>query len=81
MRGKAIGISDQASPAKNFFSILLAKKGIDPIKDVEWRQYPADLLALAVEKGEVDALAENDPRTYLWFKDGKAQRDCDELDW
>jgi NitT/TauT family transport system substrate-binding protein len=26
LRGKAIGISDQASPAKNFFSIFLAKK-------------------------------------------------------
>src|SRR5450432_1838385 len=30
VRGKAIGISDQASPAKNFFSIFLAKNGIDP---------------------------------------------------
>jgi NitT/TauT family transport system substrate-binding protein len=71
LRGKAIAISDQASPAKNFFSVLFAKEGIDPEKDVEWRQYPADLLALAVEKGEVQALADNDPRTYLWLKDGK----------
>ena len=71
LRGRSVAVSDQASPAKNFFSIVLAKKGIDPIKDVEWRQYPAELLALAVEKGEADALADNDPRTYLWFKDGK----------
>jgi NitT/TauT family transport system substrate-binding protein len=70
LRGKSIAISDQASPAKNFFSIALAKNGMDPIKDVEWRQYPAELLALAVAKGEADALADNDPRTYLWFKDG-----------
>lgn len=69
--GKSIAISDQGSPAKNFCSIALAKKGIDPIKDVDWRQYPADLLALAVEKGEAHALADNDPRTYLWLKDGK----------
>jgi len=71
LRGKAIAISDQASPAKNFFSILLTKEGLDPEKDVEWRQYPADLLALAVVKGEAQALADNDPRTYLWLKDGK----------
>jgi NitT/TauT family transport system substrate-binding protein len=71
LRGKSIAISDQASPAKNFFSILLAKQGLDPEKDVDWRQYPADLLALAVEKGEVHALADSDPRTYLWLKDGK----------
>jgi NitT/TauT family transport system substrate-binding protein len=69
--GKSIAISDQASPAKNFCSIMLAKKGIDPVKDVDWRQYPADLLPLAVEKGEAHALADNDPRTYLWLKDGK----------
>jgi NitT/TauT family transport system substrate-binding protein len=69
--GKSIAISDQASPAKNFCSIALAKKGIDPVKDVDWRQYPADLLPLAVEKGEAHALADNDPRTYLWLKDGK----------
>ena len=71
LRGKAIGISDQASPAKNFSAIFLAKNGIDPVQDIEWRQYPANLLALAVDKGEVQALAEIDPLPYLWLKDGK----------
>jgi NitT/TauT family transport system substrate-binding protein len=70
LRGKTIAISDQASPAKNFCSIALAKNGIDPVRDVDWRQYPIDLLALAVEKGEAQALADNDPRTYLWLKNG-----------
>jgi NitT/TauT family transport system substrate-binding protein len=71
LRGKTIAISDQASPAKNFCSIALAKSGIDPVRDVDWRQYPIDLLALAVEKGEAQALTDNDPRTYLWLKNGK----------
>ncbi|HEY1361193.1 MAG TPA: ABC transporter substrate-binding protein [Xanthobacteraceae bacterium] len=71
LRGRSIAVSDQASPAKNFCSIVLAKNGIDPVKDVDWRQYPLDLLALAVEKGEVQALADNDPRTYLWLKQGR----------
>ena len=50
---------------------FLAKNGIDPAQQVEWRQYPANLLALAVDKGEVQALAEIDPLPYLWLKDGK----------
>jgi NitT/TauT family transport system substrate-binding protein len=71
LRGKAIAISDEASPAKNFFSLVLAKHGIDPDRDVRWLAYPADLLPLAVEKGEAQAVADNDPRTFLWLKDGK----------
>lgn len=71
LKGKTIAISDQASPAKNFFGLLLAKEGIDPERDVTWRNYPADLLPLAVEKGEAHALADNDPRTYLFLKDPK----------
>lgn len=70
LRGKAVGISDQASPAKNFVSIALMKNGIDPTKDVEWRQYPVEVLPLAVDKGEVEAIADNDPRTYVWLKEG-----------
>src|SRR5690348_8313147 len=65
LRGRAIGISDQASPAKNFVSIALMKKGIDPVREVEWRQYPVEVLPLAVDRGEVDAITDNDPRTYL----------------
>lgn len=68
LKGKTIAISDHASPAKNFFGLLLAKAGIDPETGVEWRQYPADLLNLAVEKGEAQALADSDPRTWIWLK-------------
>lgn len=69
LKGKTIAISDQASPAKNFFALLLADAGIDPEREVEWRQFPADLLNLAVEKGEAQALADADPRTWIWLKD------------
>lgn len=71
LKGKTIAVSDQASPAKNFFGLLLAKEGIDPERDVSWRNYPADLLPLAIEKGEAQALADADPRTYLFLKDQK----------
>jgi NitT/TauT family transport system substrate-binding protein len=65
LKGKVIAVSDQSSPAKNFFSILLKQQGLDPTRDVEWRQYPSDLLGLAIQKGEAHALADNDPITWL----------------
>lgn len=80
LRGKAIAVSDQASPAKNFFSIVLAKRGIDPAQEVEWRQYPGNLLSLAVEKGEAQALAEIDPLPYIWLKEGKLTEIATNLD-
>ena len=68
LKGKTIGVSDLASPGKNFFSILLSKAGIDADKDVTWRQYPADLLGIAVDKGEIQAIADGDPNLYLLEK-------------
>lgn len=71
LKGKVVAVSDIGSPAKNFFSVLLAKRGIDPNKDVEWRVFPADLLATALEKGEAQALAHQDPDTWRFLKGGK----------
>ncbi|MBB3004112.1 MULTISPECIES: ABC transporter substrate-binding protein [Paraburkholderia] len=61
LKGRAVGVSDMASPAKNFFAITLKKIGIDPDSDVRWRQYPANLLGEALKKGEVQAIADGDP--------------------
>ena len=69
LRGKTIAVADMGSPGKNFFSVVLGKNGIDPDKDVQWRVYPPDLLPLAIEKGEAQALTDNDPRTWLFLKD------------
>ena len=73
LKGKTIGVSDIASPGKNFFSILLKKNGIDADKDVQWRQYPADLLDVAVNKGEIQAIADGDPTLYLIEKRNKGK--------
>lgn len=61
LKGRTVGVSDMASPTKNFFAITLKKIGIDPDKDVQWRQYPATLLGEALKKGEVHAIADGDP--------------------
>jgi NitT/TauT family transport system substrate-binding protein len=71
LKGKTIAVSDMNSPSKNFFSIVIHKAGLDPTADVEFKQFPAPLLRAAVDKGEAHAVADGDPNTYLWLKDGK----------
>src|SRR6202022_3971453 len=67
-------------PDKNFFSIQLARQGIDPNKDVDWRAYPGNLLQLAVEKREVQAFLASDPIAYLWLKDSAYKEVASHLD-
>ena len=61
LKGKTVGTNDMGAPDKNFFSIRLAKLGIDPISDVEWKVYPADVLSVALQKGEIQAFTLGDP--------------------
>ncbi len=80
LKGKAVAVGDLAGPDKNFFSIQLAKLGIDPNKDVDWRAYPGNLLNVAVEKGEVQAFLSSDPLAYLWLKDSAYREVASNLD-
>ena len=43
------------------YRFLAAKSGVDPLKDIDWRVYPADLLGVALQKGEIQAFSSNDP--------------------
>ena len=69
LRGKTIAVADMASPARNFFSIFLLKNGIDPEREVTWTQFPGDTLPLVLQKGEAQALVDNDPKTWIWLRD------------
>jgi NitT/TauT family transport system substrate-binding protein len=80
LKGKIVAVGDLAGPDKNFFSIQLAKQGIDPNKDVDWRAYPGNLLQLAVEKREVHAFLASDPIAYLWLKDSAYKEVASNLD-
>ncbi|WP_128927191.1 ABC transporter substrate-binding protein [Bradyrhizobium guangxiense] len=80
LKGKIVAVGDLAGPDKNFFSIQLAKLGIDPIRDVDWRAYPGNLLNVAVEKGEVQAFLSSDPLAYLWLKDTQYKEVASNLD-
>jgi NitT/TauT family transport system substrate-binding protein len=65
LRGKRIGVPTHiGSPPYLFASRVLAAHGIDPrpdAKEVEWVAIKPDVLGLAVEKGQVDAVATTDP--------------------
>ena len=80
LKGKIVAVGDLAGPDKNFFSIQLAKLGIDPNRDVDWRAYPGNLLNVAVEKGEVQAFLSADPLAYLWLKDSAYKEVASNLD-
>ncbi|MDR0565364.1 MAG: ABC transporter substrate-binding protein [Azoarcus sp.] len=72
LRGKSIGVPDLAQPAKHFFSVYLKKHGIDPEREITWKAFQADLLGLAAEKGEIDAIGYSDPTLFRIEQDSKA---------
>lgn len=65
LKGRTIGVSSISGPPRNFFAILLADAGFDPQVDVQWREFPADLLLPALQRGEIDAIADSDPTAWL----------------
>jgi NitT/TauT family transport system substrate-binding protein len=65
LKGKVIGVNDLGAPDKNFFSIRLAKLGFDPLTDVEWKVFPADLLPVARQRGEIQAFTLGDPLAWV----------------
>jgi NitT/TauT family transport system substrate-binding protein len=69
LRHRRVGVGDVAGVDKNFFSIVLQKKGIDPTADVEWKQFPPDMLGQALKKGEIDALSTSDPLAFILKRD------------
>ncbi|GBR16742.1 ABC transporter substrate-binding protein [Gluconobacter frateurii] len=64
LKGKTVGVTDIGGPDRNFFSIRLKEAGLDPETDVQWRQFPADLLPLALQRGDVQAISDADPFSY-----------------
>jgi len=65
LKGKTIGVSSLSGPPRHFFSILLTRHGIDPETEVQWREYPADLLPVAMQRDEVQGIADSDPSIWL----------------
>ena len=76
LKGKKIGVSSVNSGGKVLPSRVLASLGLKPDgpnADVEWVIYPENELALALERGLVDAIGNHDPAATIAENEGKAR--------
>jgi NitT/TauT family transport system substrate-binding protein len=78
LRGKRIGVPGMGTPPFIFANRVLGTNGIDPSKEIEWRVFPAGELGLALDKGEVDAVANAEPIGSLLLADGKVRNIADQ---
>ena len=78
LRGKRIGVPGMGTPPFIFANRVLGANGIDAAKEITWRVFPAGELGLALDKGEVDAVADSEPIGSLLLADGKVRNVADQ---
>jgi sulfonate transport system substrate-binding protein len=78
LRGKRIGVPGMGTPPFIFAHRVLSNNGMDGSRDVTWRVFPAGELGLALEKGEVDAVADSEPIGTLLIANGKVRNVVDQ---
>ena len=78
LRGKRIGIPTMGSPPFLFTCRVLAAQGMDPRKDVDWVVVAPDVMGLALDKGQVDAVADSEPLGSILAAQGKARTVADQ---
>jgi len=78
LRGKRIGIPGMGTPPFIFANRVLTAHGIDPSKEITWIVFPAGELGLALDKGEVDAVADSEPIGTLLVASGKVKNVADQ---
>src|SRR6266478_3332540 len=78
LRGKRIGVPGMGTPPFIFANRVLGAHGIDAGKEITWRVFPAGELGLALDKGEVDAVADSEPIGSLLMANGKIKNVADQ---
>jgi len=78
LRGKRIVVPGMGTPPFIFANRVLGANGIDPGKEISWRVFPAGELGLALDKGEVDAVADSEPIGSLLLAQGKVKNVADQ---
>ena len=78
LRGKRIGVPGMGTPPFIFANRVLGANGIDPSKEINWRVFPAGELGLALDKGEVDAVADSEPIGSLLVAEDKVKNVADQ---
>ena len=78
LRGKRIGVPGMGTPPFIFANRVLGANGIDPSKEITWLVFPAGELGLALDKGEVDAVADSEPIGSMLVAQGKVWNVADQ---
>jgi NitT/TauT family transport system substrate-binding protein len=78
LRGKRIGVPGMGTPPFIFANRVLGANGIDPSKEITWLVFPAGELGLALDKGEVDAVANSEPIGSMLVAQGKVRNIADQ---
>jgi NitT/TauT family transport system substrate-binding protein len=79
LKGKRIGVPGMGTPPFVFANRVFGVHGIDAGKDITWKVYPAGELGLAIDKGEVDAVADAEPIGSLLIAEGKVRNIADQI--
>src|SRR3989449_1207531 len=78
LRGKRIGVPGMGTPPFIFATRVLGANGIDAKKEITWLVFPAGELGLALDKGDVDAVADSEPIGSLLMAGGKVRNIADQ---
>jgi NitT/TauT family transport system substrate-binding protein len=78
LRGKRIGVPGMGTPPFIFANRVLGANGIDPGREISWIVFPAGELGLALDKGEVDAIANSEPIGSMLIAQGKVRNIADQ---
>lgn len=78
LKGKRIGVPGMGTPPFIFANRVLGANGIDPAREVSWLVFPAGELGLALDKGEVDAVANSEPIGSMLVAQGKVKNIADQ---
>src|SRR5215471_12342949 len=79
LKGKRIGVPGMGTPPFVFANRVFGTHGVDAGKDITWKVYPAGELGLAIDKGEVDAVADAEPIGSLLIAEGKVRNIADQI--
>src|SRR5438270_2189635 len=79
LKGKRIGVPGMGTPPFVFANRVFGTHGIDAGKDITWKVFPAGELGLAIDKGEIDAVADSEPIGSLLIAEGKVRNIADQI--
>ncbi|PYL37543.1 MAG: hypothetical protein DMF34_09950, partial [Verrucomicrobia bacterium] len=79
LKGKRIGVPGMGTPPFVFANRVFGTHGVDAGKDISWKVFPAGELGLAIDKGEVDAVADAEPIGTLLIAQGKVRNIADQI--